>query len=428
MKDKRRNYKLSEGKSRSELIASFKASMQAPYWMLTMTQEERDAAAKSGAAMPDGSYPITTCDGENSVDTAVNAVGRSGADHDTIRKHIMTRANSLGCPADMIPDNWNADGSLQDDGSASSSAATRFADAPVKPISGGDDMSGVTSDTVDEEMTQAIAALEAALKSAQDVQAKDPDDNTDPNDAKVDAALTQIATDLAALKEAQTVDGNGDADSQTSDTPADPVVGDDAGPKDGQILPTKLAVINTNPVINPIDDEGNVDPNAVCAQDGCSHLASGHQDLETGDNSGPCQMANCGCGAFMAATGIPGDNSGTDAGPDDGGGPDNAGGDDTAPSSLAAKSFADAAPAAVAPAPEANAAPFVPGGENIGPAFTMPVAVIEGQPTGDGRAIALNALTWGNPPYALMGLSTSTHDPMGYDPNDPAVIIGRIDS
>jgi ATP-dependent Clp endopeptidase proteolytic subunit ClpP len=73
-------------------------------------QADRDTMAKSGSAMPDGSYPIA--DAED-LDNAIHAVGRGGADHDSIRKHIMTRADALGLSS-HIPDNWNSDGSLQD--------------------------------------------------------------------------------------------------------------------------------------------------------------------------------------------------------------------------------------------------------------------------------------------------------------------------
>jgi len=75
----------------------------------SFTQAERDDAAKSGAAMPDGSYPI-----ENAGDlsNAIRAVGRGSGGHDAIRKHIIARAKALG-KSDEIPDNWNADGSLK---------------------------------------------------------------------------------------------------------------------------------------------------------------------------------------------------------------------------------------------------------------------------------------------------------------------------
>lgn len=69
----------------------------------------RRKAAASGAAMPDGSYPIKT---KADLRKAIKAVGRGGAEHDKIRKHIATRAKALGLEA-MVPSNWNADGSLK---------------------------------------------------------------------------------------------------------------------------------------------------------------------------------------------------------------------------------------------------------------------------------------------------------------------------
>lgn len=70
----------------------------------------RRKAAASGAAMPDGSYPIKT---KADLRKAIKAVGRGNADHSAIRKHIIKRAKALGLEA-MVPDNWNADGSLKD--------------------------------------------------------------------------------------------------------------------------------------------------------------------------------------------------------------------------------------------------------------------------------------------------------------------------
>lgn len=72
-------------------------------------QAKRDRAKKEGHAMPDGSYPI-----ENTADLAkaIKAVGRGGADHDAIRKHIMRQAKRLGAE-DQIPSNWQPDGSIQ---------------------------------------------------------------------------------------------------------------------------------------------------------------------------------------------------------------------------------------------------------------------------------------------------------------------------
>jgi hypothetical protein len=72
---------------------------------------DREKKAASGAAMPDGSYPIAD---RADLGKAIHAVGRGGASHDAIRKHIISRARSLGASSE-IPDNWNSDGSLKGD-------------------------------------------------------------------------------------------------------------------------------------------------------------------------------------------------------------------------------------------------------------------------------------------------------------------------
>ncbi|MFJ2630837.1 hypothetical protein ACIO6U_02585 [Streptomyces sp. NPDC087422] len=69
----------------------------------------RKKAAASGAAMSDGSYPIST---KADLRKAVKAVGRGGADHNKIRAHIVKRAKALGLEA-LVPDNWNPDGSIK---------------------------------------------------------------------------------------------------------------------------------------------------------------------------------------------------------------------------------------------------------------------------------------------------------------------------
>jgi hypothetical protein len=94
--------------------------------------------------------------------------------------------------------------------------------------------------------------------------------------------------------------------------------------------------------------------------------------------------------------------------------------------------------AAVAPAPVAEGAgpsetsttdqtaPMLPGGQAIGAAFTIPVGIIEGLETSDGRMIQPNALTWREPPLPLMAMLTSSHgnDSMA----DAAVLVGRVES
>jgi hypothetical protein len=74
----------------------------------TLTAAQKRTLAKMGIAMPDGSYYIRDA-GE--LDDAIHAVGRGGADHDTIRKHIIKRAAALNLSS-KIPDNWKSDGSM----------------------------------------------------------------------------------------------------------------------------------------------------------------------------------------------------------------------------------------------------------------------------------------------------------------------------
>lgn len=107
----------------------------------------RRKAAASGAAMKDGSYPIKT---KADLRKAIRAVGRGGADHDKIRKHILTRARALGLEA-MVPDNWNSDGSLK--GAATTKADTPAVDEAVEKA---------------EQVLREVRALVPALAKADD--------------------------------------------------------------------------------------------------------------------------------------------------------------------------------------------------------------------------------------------------------------------
>ena len=334
-------------------------------------------------------------------------------------------------------------------------ARMRFADAPIppKPVvapkpgepDATDDTSTEPSEA-DKTVASMLGDLLTQAEAIQAAQAKDPDVTTDPNDAKVTAALQAITT---AIKDASAAQETDSAAAKPDDTKPE---GDAAtgAPADAKTAPApgdvKLALDNTTPVSDPVDDKGNVDPETICVtptENGtCGHLAVAHANTEDGDNTGACSMQNCGCDGMTYDAGVPGtptDPEGDDSDGSGDGGPDNAGGTD-----LAAAALADVA---VAPMPvgganvdleggelppmadaESNPAPEMEGSMNIGPAFTIPVMIIEGQDTGDGRALAVDSLDWGPMPMALMGNNTATHDPMGFDMNDPSVLCGRIES
>lgn len=70
------------------------------------TDEERAAAAKSGEAMEDGSFPIKS---EQDLKNAIRAVGRA-TDPAKAKDHIKTRAKAMGLESEL-PDDWKDESS-----------------------------------------------------------------------------------------------------------------------------------------------------------------------------------------------------------------------------------------------------------------------------------------------------------------------------
>lgn len=67
------------------------------------SDKEREAAARSGAALPDGSYPIKSV---ADLKNAIQAFGRA-KDPAKVKAHIKARAKALG-REDLIPDSWKS--------------------------------------------------------------------------------------------------------------------------------------------------------------------------------------------------------------------------------------------------------------------------------------------------------------------------------
>ena len=305
-------------------------------------------------------------------------------------------------------------------------AAPETDDITHDTVNEGDDASS------DDPVTTAVTALAAQLDEVKKAQAVDPDAAEDPNDAAVAKLLDQLTPLMAQLVEAQAKDDAADkpAPAKPDAKPTAKPTGQDTA---GDAPSGKMAA---GPDSSQTDSGDITDPDAKCAVQGCAHPASSHADTEQGAMTGACSECSL-CNGFVdgSSVGTPSDPEGDDA--DGSGDGTNGGGAHV----LHGAEFVDGVgpiaapgddPAAPSPADalekSPNVPPFVPGSSMMGPQFTIPVAIVEGAPTDDGREVALDALEWGPPPYALMGLSTSTHDPMGMDQNDPAVLIGRIDS
>ena len=72
------------------------------------SQAERERLARTGAAMPDGSYPIRN---RADLQNAIQAVGRA-ANYADAKRHIMRRAKDLGLE-DMLPEEWRNPAKVQ---------------------------------------------------------------------------------------------------------------------------------------------------------------------------------------------------------------------------------------------------------------------------------------------------------------------------
>ena len=68
-----------------------------------VSTKERKKLASSGAALPDGSYPIANC---SDAANAIHAIGRANpSDRGKVRAHIKKRVKALGCSGSTF-DNW----------------------------------------------------------------------------------------------------------------------------------------------------------------------------------------------------------------------------------------------------------------------------------------------------------------------------------
>lgn len=109
----------------AEIRAIYEDSALAVEMRAKYNTKDREEAASKGEAMSGGSYPIKDKD---DLEKAIHAVGRGNASHNSIRKHIMARAKALGLTS-MIPDNWQADGSISEAKADDTELETRDADS-----------------------------------------------------------------------------------------------------------------------------------------------------------------------------------------------------------------------------------------------------------------------------------------------------------
>lgn len=142
------------------------------------TAEQRRRMAKSGEALPDGSFPIAN---RSDLEAAIRTAGMSNAPKATVQAHIRKRAAALGLTS-LIPESWkSADGVEVKDGTPDELA--QGVDAALDQALAL--LQGVDLSTLPEPVAQAITLLQAADAASDDL--LDAMDVDDPDDEESDS-------------------------------------------------------------------------------------------------------------------------------------------------------------------------------------------------------------------------------------------------
>ncbi len=202
--------------------------------MASISQEEREALAKEGKAMPDGAYPIRNVE---DLKNAIQAYGRSKAsERRAVRKHIMKRARQLN-QSKLIPDNWKemATAELERKAFTMRKSATAAAKAVVAAGPKVEEISDEELKKLREAKKEADKQTEEEIKAAEEVKAnkgkpveRDEDGRpkyisgvNQPRDAKgkyrkvlarlkQDLGVAGLAKALEKVEEAENLDFAGD--------------------------------------------------------------------------------------------------------------------------------------------------------------------------------------------------------------------------
>jgi hypothetical protein len=170
------------------------------YWDREFSEEQRKTLAKSGAAMPGGSFPISNT---GDLRNAVKAVGRA-KDYAAAKAHIISRAKALGATSEL-PDDWvkSTKDALINDGDIIMSTTLVFDGIPVEFV----------TDVGAKIVAKQISTLQGQLRDAKEKADKDEADDIEEKrkrekmetDAKVamDAAAGKIAALEKQVKDAE---------------------------------------------------------------------------------------------------------------------------------------------------------------------------------------------------------------------------------
>jgi hypothetical protein len=168
------------------------------YWDREFSEEQRKDLAKSGAAMPGGSFPISNT---SDLRNAVKAVGRA-KDYAAAKAHIISRAKALGATSEL-PDDWVKSTKDSLNGDVTMSTTLVIDGIPVEFV----------NDVGAKVVQKQISALQKQVADAKEKADKDEADDIEEKrkrekmetDAKVamDAAAGKIAALEKQVKDAE---------------------------------------------------------------------------------------------------------------------------------------------------------------------------------------------------------------------------------
>lgn len=161
------------------------------------SSKEREAAASSGAAMPDGSFPIKNKD---DLKNAVRAYGRA-KNKAKAKAHIIARAHALKC-TDCLPDGWvnKPKAATTDEPNTTTAINAIDADAVLKFLNG-EELPADVRDTIEKGLyaTQGLCQAFEAIRGAQRSMISEGVAENDDGDGAIAARLGLIAKELASI-------------------------------------------------------------------------------------------------------------------------------------------------------------------------------------------------------------------------------------
>jgi hypothetical protein len=199
-----RNLKISEVSSVDrgagegvQILLMKRADDAEDYFKRTFTDEQREAAAASGEAMEDGSFPIKT---KADLENAIHAFGRA-KDKAKAKAHIIARAKSLGC-ADMIPEGWDVAKSLGAQISDASAALLKSVVSIFKDKSTAD-KAGALAETFDQFEKHLAGVLPDEVVKAAEAEATKLAKESAMTEAEKKAAEEKAAAEKAEKEKAE---------------------------------------------------------------------------------------------------------------------------------------------------------------------------------------------------------------------------------